>query len=673
MTAPSAAAARSLSLENAFITRKLSWEPGIGLRTVSLRHHATGTEYVREEPACEFLVEINGKTLFGYKEERVHIVDGERQRSGFAVEWEGVEEAAGTLKIHLRLPEIDARLSVCHELLEGEAAMTKWLEITAGTVPLTLGKCFFEVLNAAPGPMAEMECFTRSGLTRAERMFVTHGFDDILQMHHTGRAEGCFVANEAPGPLNRFLFYPQWTDTTLSIGYNCDTAPFRKYLEPGERFVSHRSLLMLYRGERDAAAVRNRFRACLRQRLPPPACDELMYCTWIPFTKNIDEALLLDLAERAAALKASTFVIDDGWFVSGGWKVDEAKFPRGLEPVAEKVRSLGMRLGLWFNIGTDYGIEGEHPEEDAIDDTGRKKTNGFVPRNHVKCLASAHRERLLEKLTELATRYGVGYFKLDFSSIISPYGLLRIGCHSREHRHHRDGSDALLEQYAALDFLRDGLRSRFPDLILDFSFESFGTDWPNLAALQSSRLHHSSNLNTKDPELCSALDIRNTLYRFNTVLPIERIMGSLICLEGDQVVENLLTAWTGAPLVAGDLRRLPQEVGQRIATLVEKMSELHRAGPLHEFEKLRGDQPVRRGQWDGFARWNASGHGILCLFRNGSAETPLIRLDLPRTGCVELHEMESGERLLSTSAEALREGVELPWAQGRGYRCLSFR
>ncbi len=650
----------------------MQWEPGVGLRTLSLYHKTSGTEYVQPKPACEFLLQINGRAVFGYKENQVHVVDGESQNSGLTLQWHSAVQTPNSLKVHLHLPEVDATIAICYELLEGQPAMTKWLEVTAGQLPLTLDKLFFEVLNAAPGPISEIESFTRHGLTRAERMFVTHGFDDILQIHHTENREGCFLTNEAPGPLNRFLVYPQWSDTAFSVGYNCDTAPFRKYLEPGERFVSHRSLLMLYRGERDDTTVRNRFRACLRKRLPPPVVDHLMYCTWIPFLKNINEALLLELAQQAASINASTFVIDDGWFTEGGWKVDREKFPNGLEPIAKKIRQLGMRFGLWFNIGTDYGIGNLHPEDDAIDGLGEKKYNGFVPRNSGKCLASSHRELLLEELTALVNRYDVGYFKLDFSSMISPYGLISPGCHSRGHAHHRDGADALYEQYASLTFLRDQLNTRFPELVIDFSFESFGTDWPNIAALQSSGLHHSSNLHTRDPKECSARDIRNVLYRFNTVLPIERIMGSLICLQGDDVIENLLTAWTGAPLVAGDLRELTPETRSRIHTLVANLTSIQKSGPLDHFMKLRGDRWIQPTDWDGFARFNASGNGILCLFRNESEEIPHLRIDLPREGQVGLRDAETGEELHATDAETLRKGLDLPWTAGTSYRCLEF-
>ncbi len=64
-------------------------------------------------------------------------------------------------------------------------------------------------------------------------------------------------------------------------------------------------------------------------------------------------------AEAAARIGLEHFVLDAGWYGGcpggdfetgvGNWEViDRAKFPNGLEPLAEFVRGKGMGFGLWF-------------------------------------------------------------------------------------------------------------------------------------------------------------------------------------------------------------------------------------------------------------------------------------------------------------------------------------
>ena len=56
------------------------------------------------------------------------------------------------------------------------------------------------------------------------------------------------------------------------------------------------------------------------------------------------------LAEKAASIGVERFVMDDGWFGEknndtaglGDWFPNPQKFPHGLKPLIDKVRSLGM-------------------------------------------------------------------------------------------------------------------------------------------------------------------------------------------------------------------------------------------------------------------------------------------------------------------------------------------
>ena len=90
------------------------------------------------------------------------------------------------------------------------------------------------------------------------------------------------------------------------------------------------------------------------------------YNCWEAVYFNHDFEVLRDIADRAAALGAERFVLDDGWFglrdddtsSLGDWQIDPRKWPSGLKPLIDHVGALGMSFGLWFepemiNVNSD--------------------------------------------------------------------------------------------------------------------------------------------------------------------------------------------------------------------------------------------------------------------------------------------------------------------------------
>ncbi|WP_278183637.1 alpha-galactosidase [Vibrio misgurnus] len=95
--------------------------------------------------------------------------------------------------------------------------------------------------------------------------------------------------------------------------------------------------------------------------------------TWegIYFDHNPD--YIMQMATRAAELGVERFIIDDGWFKGreddhaalGDWYLDEQKYPDGLMPVINHVKSLGMEFGIWLEpemINPDSDLFRQHPD-----------------------------------------------------------------------------------------------------------------------------------------------------------------------------------------------------------------------------------------------------------------------------------------------------------------------
>ncbi len=104
-----------------------------------------------------------------------------------------------------------------------------------------------------------------------------------------------------------------------------------------------------------------------------PKVRPVMYNSWDVTTFNVSEAGQIALAEKAAALGADRFIVDDGWFGQrkddhaglGDWYVNKEKFPHGLKPLIDKVHSLGMDFGLWVEpemVNPDSDLYRKHPD-----------------------------------------------------------------------------------------------------------------------------------------------------------------------------------------------------------------------------------------------------------------------------------------------------------------------
>lgn len=124
------------------------------------------------------------------------------------------------------------------------------------------------------------------------------------------------------------------------------------------------------------AATSNMQKYVQQSRVPSYWKDKvtpIIYNGWTCFQFDIDEEKLIPVAEKAAAIGAEFFVIDDGWMENrndasaglGDWKIDKKKFPNGFGPLIEKVNDLGMKFGIWVEpemVTRDSDLFKNHPD-----------------------------------------------------------------------------------------------------------------------------------------------------------------------------------------------------------------------------------------------------------------------------------------------------------------------
>ena len=294
--------------------------------------------------------------------------------------------------------------------------------------------------------------------------------DALVTVHNSDWQQGIVIGNEASGVMKHTSVF--WNELAINIGLTHKDArfPFRKYLQKGESFTTPQVFTMVYNNHKDPdemlnTAVPDFVRKHMGIRLSElKQKPTFVYNTWTPFAKKINEKLIMELAKAAADAGMKEFVIDDGWQDTyGDWGIDKKKFPNGLKPVMDYIKSLGMKPGLWVSIGTadpTSKIFNQHPEWFVKDKNG-KPISLVVddPDKYTACFSTDWYGYIKGVLNKLIEEYGLEYLKLDFSVVTSPYrfDISESGCYATNHSGHKDHSESLYANYEPMWKLFDEL------------------------------------------------------------------------------------------------------------------------------------------------------------------------------------------------------------------------
>lgn len=148
------------------------------------------------------------------------------------------------------------------------------------------------------------------------------------------------------------------SETQISLSTRLKVAGI--VLEPGESLELPPVHLGFFAGGFDEGT--NALRRHIYQHVCPsyqgkPTLPKVSYDHWFGIENQNTIDFMKTQVDRAAELGVEMFVHDAAWFEGGfphgvgNWDVvDAEKFPDGLEPLADYVRSKGMNFGLWFEI-----------------------------------------------------------------------------------------------------------------------------------------------------------------------------------------------------------------------------------------------------------------------------------------------------------------------------------
>ena len=212
----------------------------------------------------------------------------------------------------------------------------------------------------------------------------------------------------------------------------------------------------------------------LSDRLHPFVRDQIMagrlrgsprpvnYNTWEAVYFGHDPATLMGLADLAAEVGAERYVLDDGWFRGrpndrsglGDWSVDATKYPQGLKPLIDHVRSLGIAFGLWVEpemANADSDLLRAHPDwilgiPGRIQPLGRGQYVLDLTRPEVF-------DNIRGQIEALLSEYEISYLKWDMNRDLT-HALSA-------------GRSAAHSQTLAVYRLMDGLKARYPNLEIE--------------------------------------------------------------------------------------------------------------------------------------------------------------------------------------------------------------
>jgi len=187
------------------------------------------------------------------------------------------------------------------------------------------------------------------------------------------------------------------------------------------------------------------------------------YNTWeaVYFDHGIGQ--LKAIADKAAAIGAERFVLDDGWFGTrrddrsglGDWIVSDAVYPQGLKPLVDHVTGLGMEMGIWFEpemVNPDSDLFRAHPDW-VLQIQGVEQ----IAFRHQFVLDISRTEvshYLFERIDAILSDHDISYIKWDMN---------------RDHNHPGDqrGRPRSDAQVRALWALLDRLRAKHPKLEIE--------------------------------------------------------------------------------------------------------------------------------------------------------------------------------------------------------------
>lgn len=398
------------------------------------------------------------------------------------------ESESETLEIVLKDKYSDIEVTLRYGVLPKLDIITRCASAANNTnEPVILTKAASLCLDIPHGEWEWVHFHGRHAMERlTERMPLCHGIQESsstrgTSSHHqnptvllcspdcTETSGSCIgAALMYSGSFQTKIQLDQMEQVRLVMGINPEL--FRWELKPSEVFDTP-EVIMSY-SSNGMEKLSHNFHKVIREHVCRGkyklAERPVLINNWEATYFDFNEEKILKIAEQAAALGVDMLVLDDGWFGKrdddcsglGDWFVNEKKLCGGLGSLAEKIKKMGMKFGLWFEpemVSEDSELYRTHPEW-AIQIPSRKPIRSRY--QLVLDMTNPEvREYLFNSISKILRSAGISYVKWDMNRSICD---LYTPCISAE-----DQGEISHRYVLGLYELLERLTSEFPDVLFE--------------------------------------------------------------------------------------------------------------------------------------------------------------------------------------------------------------
>lgn len=528
----------------------------------------------------------------------------------------------------------DVSVELNFELYDGYPVIRKWVRLhNRGSLWLRLDRMILEDIHL-------------STLTRKPMAAAMYGVQpSVVAFESPGGLTGLIAASEIPSALRSI------TDQG-AMGY----APslFEWVLGPGEEFVSEPVFYFGFHGPtiRTVSSMSTPLDRTVEgpymeflHRILGIAADKApmhgpQWLTWAYFYDKIDDPLVRRLADIVARAGFTEMLLDDGWQKGRlGVEVDTQKFP-DFAGTAEYIRSKGLTLGLWVSCFRDQDSSDRRdmPNARILPELIRSPE---LP-GMAMSFASSWRDYYVKDLVSRARRFGIRYYKQDFTNIM--YGDLAEGHESRTRK------ESLLRGLRGLLAAQASLRKSAPDIVNEITHEIYwGTPGvpADLAALKNTARFHIP------PNECIGSDLarefrgrtidadehrealrrgcwlaRQRFYshRGLPLYPLEFYAASTTNYQGSltaQIQDRQVASWLmGMPVCySGDLRTLTEANIAHYRRRLDEVRRLQKDYDIYRHFQFSGVPEPTDTDWHWWGKLNRNGLGVVVVIRGAEGKS----------------------------------------------------
>lgn len=360
------------------------------LDTLPLEYACDGVGDYRVTGAAA--VHSDGSCTLDLRYKSYRISKGKYSIKGLPAVYADVSESE-TLEIVLKDKYSDIEVTLRYGVLPKLDIITRCVSVANnGTQPVILTKVASLCLDIPHGKWEWVHFHGRHAMERlTERMPLCHGIQESsstrgTSSHHqnptvllcspdcTETSGSCIGAVLMySGSFQTKIQLDQMEQVRLVMGINPEL--FRWELKPSEVFDTP-EVIMSY-SSNGMEKLSHNFHKVIREHVCRGkyklAERPVLINNWEATYFDFNEKKILKIAEQAASLGVDMLVLDDGWFGKrdddcsglGDWFVSEEKLNGGLGKLAEKIKSLGMKFGLWFEpemVSEDSDLYRSHPD-----------------------------------------------------------------------------------------------------------------------------------------------------------------------------------------------------------------------------------------------------------------------------------------------------------------------